>query len=160
MKPRRHWWIWIIVGFYIWFIFHNSMQVAEASNQASIKVTWWIINQLQKFGIYFDFNVFHHYVRKAAHFLEFGGLGFLVTLALALCPIFPHWSLNFLLFLFAIPFADETLQKYVSGRSSQISDMIIDASGFILGGFACYLFVLVVRDIGRRLLPHPETERN
>ncbi len=147
MKPKRHWWIWIIVIFYIWFIFHNSMQVAAASNQLSIKVTWWLINHLQKFGLYCDFSVFHHYVRKLAHFSEFAGLGFLVTLAFTLCPIFDQWYLNFFLFLLAVPFADETLQTHIAGRSGQVSDMIIDGCGFLAGGFVCYLFILVIRDL-------------
>ncbi len=154
MKPRKHWWIWIVVLLYIYFIFSNSMQVAEASNALSRKVTLWIVNHLQTIGLYCDFNVFHGFVRKLAHFSEFAGLGFLVTLALAVCPLFNSAALNFLLFLIAIPVADETLQRFIAGRSSQMKDMIIDGSGFLLGGLLGYLFVLVIKDLFR---PKKET---
>jgi VanZ family protein len=150
MKPRRHWWIWIIVFLYIYFIFSNSMQVAEASNALSRKVTWWIINHLQTIGLYCDFNVFHGFVRKLAHFTEFAGLGFLVTISLYICPLFNSAFLNFLLFLIAIPAADETIQRFIAGRSSQMKDMIIDGSGFLTGGFLGYLFVLVIKDLFQR----------
>ena len=157
MKPRRHWWIWIIVLLYIYFIFSNSMQVAEASNELSRKVTWWIINQLQTIGLYCDFSVFHHFVRKLAHFSEFAGLGFLVTISLAVCPLFNSAFLNFILFLIAIPLADETIQRFIAGRSSQMNDMIIDGSGFLLGGLLGYLFVLVIKDLFK---PKHETDQS
>lgn len=150
MKPRRHWWVWIIVLLYIYFIFSNSMQVAEASNQLSIKVTWWIVHHLERIGVYTNFSVFHGFVRKLAHFSEFAGLGFLVTLALTICPLFSSRFLNFLLFLIAIPVADETIQRFIAGRSSQLKDMIIDGSGFLTGGFIGYLFVLVIKDLFQR----------
>ena len=150
MKPRKHWWVWIIVLLYIYFIFSNSMQVAEASNQASIKVTWFIVHLLERIGIYANFSVFHGFVRKLAHFSEFAGLGFLVTLALSICPLFNSRFLNFLLFLIAIPVADETIQRFIAGRSSQMKDMIIDGSGFLSGGILGYLFVLVIKDLFQR----------
>ncbi|MBR2770020.1 MAG: VanZ family protein [Solobacterium sp.] len=150
MKPRKHWWVWIIVLLYIYFIFSNSMKVAEASNQASIKVTWFIVHLLERIGIYANFSVFHGFVRKLAHFSEFAGLGFLVTLALSICPLFNSRFLNFLLFLIAIPVADETIQRYFAGRSSQLADMIIDGSGFLSGGILGYLFVLVIKDLFQR----------
>ena len=150
MKPRKHWWVWIIVLLYIYFIFSNSMKVAEVSNQASIKVTWFIVHLLERIGIYANFSVFHGFVRKLAHFSEFAGLGFLVTLALSICPLFNSRFLNFLLFLIAIPVADETIQRYFAGRSSQLADMIIDGSGFLSGGILGYLFVLVIKDLFQR----------
>lgn len=151
MKPRKHWWIWLLVAGYIWFIFHNSLMVARASSALSTKVTWVLINYIQRFGLYTDFNTFHHFVRKLAHFSEFAGLGFLVTLAMTVCPLFKSRFLNFTLFLVAIPLADETIQRYVDGRVSQYFDMLIDGSGFLFGGFVCYVLILILRDLfGRR----------
>ncbi len=147
MKPRRHWWIWILVGLYIWMIFRNSLMIADVSDAASSRVTNFLIRHLQHFGLYADFYVFHHYVRKAAHFAEFAGLGFLVTLAMHICPLFKSRFLNFALFLIAVPFADETIQQYVDGRSSQYFDMLIDGGGFLAGGFVCYVLILIFLDL-------------
>ena len=74
MKPRKHWWIWILVGIYIWLIFRNSLMVASVSDALSSRVTHELMNILQHFGLYADFSTFHHYVRKLAHFTEFAGL--------------------------------------------------------------------------------------
>ena len=147
MKPRKHWWIWLVVGAYIWFIFSNSLMVAQASSSLSSKVTWYLANHLQRFGLYADFNMFHHYVRKLAHFCEFAGLGFLVTMAMHICPLFKSRFLNFTLFLIAVPVADETIQRFVDGRSSEMFDMLIDGGGFLAGGFVCYVFILILLDL-------------
>jgi VanZ family protein len=154
MKPRKHWWIWLLVATYIWFIFSNSLMVADASSKLSTKVTWYLINHLQRFGLYADFYTFHHYVRKLAHFTEFAGLGFLVTLAMHICPLFKSRFLNFTLFLVAIPVADETIQHFVEGRSSEYFDMLIDGGGFLAGGFFCYVLILILLDIFKRKPRH------
>ena len=147
MKLRKHWWIWILVGIYIWLIFRNSLMVASVSDALSSRVTHELMNILQHFGLYADFSTFHHYVRKLAHFTEFAGLGFLVVLAMHICPLFHHRSLNFLLFLFSVPFADEMIQLHVAGRSSQFTDMLIDCSGCLFGGFLCYVLFLILKDL-------------
>lgn len=153
MKPRKQWWIWLLVAGYIWFIFRNSLMVADLSEAASTKVTYWLANHLQRFGLYADFFTFHHYVRKFAHFAEFAGLGFLVTLAMHICPLFKSRFLNFVLFLVAIPVMDETIQRFVDGRSSQYTDMLIDGGGFLAGGFACYVLILIFLDLFARRIP-------
>ena len=146
-QPRRHWWVWILVAGYIWLIFRNSLMAASISASASIKVTYYLLHILERFGLYANFSIFHHYVRKLAHFTEFAGLGFLVTFAMELCPLFKSRLLNFLLFLFAIPAADETIQRFVAGRSSELRDMLIDGSGFLFGGLICYILFLILRDL-------------
>ena len=147
MKPRRHWWVWIIVGLYIWMIFRNSLMIAETSSALSAKVAYRLIAVINRYGFYIDFFTFHHYVRKLAHFAEFAGLGFLVTMAMHICPLFKSRFLNFVLFLIAIPAIDETIQRYVDGRSSQYFDMVIDGGGFLFGGLVCYILILIIRDL-------------
>ncbi len=147
MKPRRHWWVWIVVGLYIWMIFRNSLMIADTSAALSTKVASRLLGILNRYGFYCDFYRFHHYVRKLAHFTEFAGLGFLVTWAMHLCPLFKSRFLNFVLFLIAIPAIDETIQRFVEGRSSEYFDMVIDGGGFLFGGFACYVLILIIRDL-------------
>ena len=149
MKHRwRYWWVWLLVAAYIAFIFHNSLEVAAASDSLSYAVAEKILRVMQRFSLYSsDTSLFNHYVRKAAHFTEFAGLGFLVSFAMHCCPLFKDRILNFTLFLVAIPFADETIQKFVDGRSSQITDMLIDGGGFLAGAFFCYVLILVILDL-------------
>ena len=147
MKPRRNWWVWIFVALYIWMIFRNSMMIADASSALSTKVAYYLIRILNRYGFYADFYLFHHYVRKLAHFTEFAGLGFLVTLAMHICPLFKSRFLNFVLFLVAVPAIDETIQRFVDGRSSEYFDMLIDGGGFLFGGFVCYVVILIFNDL-------------
>ena len=147
MKPRKQWWIWLLVAAYIWFIFSNSLMVAETSSALSTKVTYFLLNHMNRFGLYADFYTFHHYVRKLAHFSEFAGLGFLVTLAMHICPLFRSRFLNFTLFLVAVPVMDETIQQFVEGRNSEYFDMLIDGGGFLVGGFICYVMILILKDL-------------
>ena len=159
MKKKNRWrhiWIWFIVAFYIYFIFHHSMMVAEASNELSYGVTYKLMNFLQRFGIYTDFYVFHHYVRKLAHFAEFAGLGFLVGLAMQICPLFKSRFLNFALFLFLIPISDEFIQQFYDGRSTELGDILIDGAGILFGGFIIYIIILIIKD----LFFHKNTESN
>jgi VanZ family protein len=147
-KKRKHRWVWLLVAAYIAFIFHNSMMVASASSALSTKVAMWLARFLQNFGLYVaDFSLFHHYIRKLAHFTEFAGLGVLVGIAMHVSPLFRHRALNFLVFLFAVPFADEMIQRFYDGRSSQFTDMFIDAGGFVFGGFCIYLLLLLLTDL-------------
>jgi VanZ family protein len=144
----RYWWVWLFVAAYIYFIFRNSLQVAAASETVSEKVTAVFLRILQRFTLYTsDFQMFNHYVRKLAHFSEFAGLGFLVSLAMHICPLFRSRFFNFTLFLVAVPFADEMIQRYVPGRSPQFRDMLIDGSGFLFGAFFCYALILILMDL-------------
>ena len=148
-KTRKHWWVWLIVFAYIGWIFSNSMMVAEASQEMSHTFTYRLLAIVNRYGFWVDFDLFHHYVRKLAHFAEFSGLGFLVALALCICPLFRWRFINFALFLFLIPVADETIQTMVAGRSSEVFDMFIDGGGILFGGFCGYVLILILCDLFR-----------
>lgn len=140
-QKKKQWWIWLFVIAYIAFIFHNSMMVAEASDQMSMGIASKILAFLQTHGITIDFYKFHYYLRKFAHFTEFAGLGFFVGLAAYLAPFLRSSFLNFLLFLVAIPASDEFIQRFVDGRSSQVSDMYIDGVGYLFGGLCSLILI-------------------
>ena len=151
MKRYKNIWIWLIVIAYIGFIFHNSLAVAVVSENASMRVSEILLRLLTHFSLYTnDINLFNHYVRKLAHFSEFALLGFLVGIAMNVCPIFKHKCLNFILFLIAIPFTDEMIQNFSEGRSPQFTDMLIDASGYLFGGLVIYIIFLIIKDIFRK----------
>ncbi len=147
MKQRKHRWIWILVILYIYFIFSNSFMSANASNHMSYGVTYKIMNVLEYFGLTADFDIFHHYIRKLAHFSEFALLGFLINISIHISPLLKNKFINFCIFWLGVPFADEMIQKLSDGRSSQFTDMVIDASGFLFGAFIAYIFVLIIKDL-------------
>ena len=74
----------------------------------------------------------HDVLRKIAHFAEYFVLGGCVT-----GMFFYTASFKFskpMLFSLLIAVADETLQLYVAGRSSELPDVWLDFGGAIVGG--------------------------
>ena len=78
-----------------------------------------------------------HLVRKAAHFTEYAGLGFLLAMntGAGMVPVFSLTRIakaNFTA-AFCLPFIDETIQLFVEGRSGQITDVWLDMAGIVTG---------------------------
>lgn len=78
-------------------------------------------------------------VRKTAHFTEYLVLGILCIYCLS---NYTHKRLIITSILFCIlyAFSDEIHQMFISGRSGQIIDVLIDSSGAIIG---IYLFSII-----------------
>ena len=116
------------------FIWSNSMVGREGSASLSRTVTAW----LNGIGI----PVTEHFVRKSAHFCEFGLLGCELMLLFWLRSGVHFQNLcnaAFAALLSAV--TDETIQIF-SGRGSQVQDVVLDFSGALTG----ILFVgLVIR---------------
>jgi len=116
------------------FIWSNSMVGKEGSASLSRTVTAW----LNGIGI----PVTEHFVRKSAHFCEFGLLGCELMLLFWLRSGVHFQNLcnaAFAALLSAV--TDETIQIF-SGRGSQVQDVVLDFSGALTG----ILFVgLVIR---------------
>lgn len=121
------------------FIWSNSLAGKEESASLSQRITAW----LNGIGI----PVTDHFVRKSAHFCEFGLLGCELMLLFWLRSGL-HFqnacNAAFAALLSAV--TDETIQIFV-GRGSQVSDVVLDFSGALTG----LLFVsLVIRLIKKR----------
>ena len=107
------------------FIWSNSMVGKEGSASLSRTVTAW----LNGIGI----PVTEHFVRKAAHFCEFGLLGCELMLLFWLRSGVRFQNLcnaAFAALLSAV--TDETIQIF-SGRGSQVQDVVLDFSGALTG---------------------------
>ena len=107
------------------FIWSNSMVSREGSASLSRRITAW----LNGIGI----PVTHYFVRKAAHFCEFGLLGCELMLLFGLGSGVRLQSLSnaaFAALLTAV--TDETIQIF-SGRGSQVQDVVLDFSGALTG---------------------------
>ena len=113
------------------FIFSNSLQSGESSGEMSGSVTE-AINKLLG-AISPSLALTHRFVRKAAHFCEFGVLSTLVSFTLYF--FFAKSDKRELWCLLAIPISalvaacDETIQLFVDGRGGSVIDVLIDTSG-------------------------------
>ena len=137
MKTFMKKWKWkILILVYLCFIYGNSLTPAAISSKES----GYFLAKIQDFlaGAGMDaWWLTEHLVRKAAHFTEYAGLGFLLAMntGAGIAPVFSLTRIakaNFTA-AFCLPFIDETIQLFVEGRSGQISDVWLDMAGIVTG---------------------------
>ena len=120
------------------FIWGNSLVPRLESAAMSLRLTLW----LQSIGI----PVTDHFVRKLAHFCEFGLLGCELTLLSWL-----RYGLRLrelclsALAAFLAAAIDETIQIF-TGRSGQIKDVLLDFTGALTGILFTALLIWKVFD--------------
>ena len=118
------------------FIWSNSMVSREGSASLSRRITAW----LNGIGI----PVTEHFVRKSAHFCEFGLLGCELMLLFWLRSGVRFQNLcnaAFAALLSAV--TDETIQIF-SGRGSQVQDVVLDFSGALTGILLVSLIISLI----------------
>ena len=138
-----------LVASILWalFIFSNSLQTGESSGEMSGSVTE-AINKLLG-AISPSLEVTHRFVRKAAHFCEFGVLSTLVSFTLYF--FFAKSDKRELWCLLAIPISalvaacDETIQLFVDGRGGSAVDVLIDTSGACAAALIFLGITLIVK---------------
>lgn len=133
----------IIIGIlcvgWLGVIFYNGTRQGEVSQRISKEVVK-IINMVMDIlpatidSDSIKFIAVNFYVRKNAHFFEYLILGILICAVVRQLKLYKNRELFLVLFLLLIfPVADEFIQKYIPGRTSNIFDIIIDFSGGVLG---------------------------
>lgn len=127
------------------FIFRNSLQAGAISSARSQAVMRFLNEMLSKIGLG---PLSEHTVRKMAHFAEFTMEGFLLMLCLRVytAHFVRHVSWP-LLGGMATALMDETIQRFIPGRSSQVTDVWIDMAGVVCGLFVALILLLIVRVI-------------
>ncbi len=135
MKTNPYLKRWIFVVLWILFIFANSMLNATTSSAISSNVA----NSVSFLSSLFNPTDLHLFIRKLAHFIEYAFLGILIAFAIYPLPMIKFKRLKGYSFFLLIPFMDEAIQLFSKGRSAQLSDIIIDLCGGILG-FILILF--------------------
>lgn len=116
------------------FIFSNSLEARDASNQKSNA----IVDEIKPIIDPQDTiprGTFNHYVRKSAHFLEFAALGFCLmglTDAIGRKRHIRRIS-TALLAALLVASTDETLQFFAVERGPGVKDVLIDCSGAACG---------------------------
>ena len=127
------------------FIFRNSLQEGYFSSERSQAVMRALNHLLDKVNLG---PLSEHTVRKLAHFAEFTLEGFLLMLCLRVYTshVVRHVSWP-LLGGMTTALMDETIQKFIPGRTSQVTDVWIDMGGMVFGLFVALILLLIVRAI-------------
>ncbi|GIM30414.1 hypothetical protein CPJCM30710_30800 [Clostridium polyendosporum] len=132
------------------FIFYMSSNIGEVSHKRSDAVVTFIENQSNELKVQnggtikakqIKKNKLDHLVRKNAHAFEYIVLAMLVSGALFTYNLKGKEALIYVMFIclfYAV--TDEFHQSFVPGRTSFISDVLIDFLGAIIGLGLYYLF--------------------
>jgi VanZ family protein len=139
---------WTAVLLWLVLIFSLSAQPAVESNGLSIKVAQLIIENVGRLvPLDIESNTitdlvlkFNHIVRKFAHFSIYFVLGLLVTNAFVRSGVRGFKAFIFsLVFCILYAVSDEVHQLFVPGRGAQVTDVLIDSLGALVGIEMCYL---------------------
>ncbi len=150
MNKKRVYILSAITLLWTGFIFSMSLKVGEDSGRLSgglLNIILDIISPLWEniFGpITPDgIEIFHYFIRKAAHFTEFLILGvFAYSLTLSFEKLKIKWpaALSYGVLIASI---DETLQLFVDGRAGAITDVCIDVCGALTGIVLIVIFTKI-----------------
>ena len=125
------------------FIFSNSLQIADVSEGASGRVLGMLQGILRHLGLPGAADrLTMHIVRKLAHFCEYTLEGFLLMLCMRVYTRNYIWHISVpLLGGVLTALADETIQIYSPGRSSQVTDVWLDSAGVLAGILAALVLM-------------------
>ena len=116
------------------FIFGNSLMDAVDSNSESRFLTAFVQYILNWLGFHVPIAELHHIIRKCAHFTEFALESFFVAKTLSAFKVRRQtWLAYALLIGLLTAVIDENIQLYSIGRSGQVTDVLLDFSGTIVG---------------------------
>lgn len=124
---------WIAVIIWMGVIFYLSHQPGTESSNLSSGITDFVIQTIDTLlpFISVDEALFHHLIRKSAHFTAYFLLGLLVNHAIRL----PYGKRLVTALVICILFAtsDEVHQLFIVGRSGEVRDVLIDSTGAATG---------------------------
>ena len=127
------------------FIFSNSMKIGEVSQGSSGRVLALLQGVLRRLGhpaLALAQRLTDHIVRKLAHFCEYTLEGFLLMLCMQVYTRNYIWHISVpLLGGVLTALADETIQIYSPGRSSQVTDVWLDSAGVLAGILAALVLM-------------------
>lgn len=128
----KRWILYILLGLIVFFIWDNSMQNGGSSDGFSLIFAETFAHIVNKLGFHGNIWTLNRIVRKLAHLTEFTILGSLLYTILrryiTYGTVIKTIGLGML-----IASLDEFIQLFSPGRSSQISDVLIDTVGVIIG---------------------------
>ena len=128
----KRWILYIVLCLIVFFIWDNSLQNGGTSDGFSLIFAKWIAPIANKLGFYGNIWALNRIIRKLAHLTEFTILGGVLYVVLR------HYIeygtvVKTIGVGIVIACLDEFIQLFSLGRSSQLSDVLIDTIGIIIG---------------------------
>ncbi len=122
------------------FIFVNSSLPADDSAETSGGLLSIVNGIFVYLGI--DFELSHNMLRKIAHFVEFFAVGAsLLWVTAAFTKKIKSHIVKPAFVSLLVAVIDETIQLFPAGRSSQVSDVVLDFAGAVCGIMLIWLLV-------------------
>ena len=128
----KRWILYIVLCLIVFFIWDNSLQNGGNSDGFSLIFAEWLAPIADKLGFYGNIWALNRIVRKLAHLTEFTILG--GVLYVVLRRYIEYGTVVKTIGVgIVIASLDEFIQLFSLGRSSQLSDVLIDTVGIIIG---------------------------
>ena len=128
----KRWILYIVLCLIVFFIWDNSLQNGRSSDGFSLIFAEWLAPIADKLGFYGNIWALNRIVRKLAHLTEFTILGGVLYVVLRRY-IEYGTVVKTIVVGIVIASLDEFIQLFSLGRSSQLSDVLIDTVGIIIG---------------------------
>lgn len=128
----KRWILYIVLCLIVFFIWDNSLQNGGTSDGFSLILAKWIAPIANKLGFYGNIWALNRIIRKLAHLTEFTILGGVLYVVLRRY-IEYGTVVKTIVVGIVIASLDEFIQLFSLGRSSQLSDVLIDTVGIIIG---------------------------
>lgn len=128
----KRWILYIVLCLIMFFIWDNSLQNGGTSDGFSLIFAKWIAPIANKLGFYGNIWALNRIIRKLAHLTEFTILGGVLYVVLRRY-IEYGTVVKTIVVGIVIASLDEFIQLFSLGRSSQLSDVLIDTVGIIIG---------------------------
>lgn len=128
----KRWILYIVLCLIVFFIWDNSLQNGGTSDGFSLIFAKWIAPIANKLGFYGNIWALNRIIRKLAHLTEFTILGGVLYVVLRRY-IEYGTVVKIIVVGIVIASLDEFIQLFSLGRSSQLSDVLIDTVGIIIG---------------------------
>ena len=128
----KRWILYIVLCLIVFFIWDTSLQNGGTSDGFSLIFAKWIAPIANKLGFYGNIWALNRIIRKLAHLTEFTILG--GVLYVVLRRYIEYGTVVKTIGVgIVIASLDEFIQLFSLGRSSQLSDVLIDTVGIIIG---------------------------
>ena len=128
----KRWILYIVLCLIVFFIWDNSLQNVGNSDGFSLIFAEWLAPIADKLGFYGNIWALNRIIRKLAHLTEFTILG--GVLYVVLRRYIEYGTVVKTIGVgIVIASLDEFIQLFSLGRSSQLSDVLIDTIGIIIG---------------------------
>lgn len=128
----KRWILYIVLCLIVFFIWDNSLQNGGTSDGFSLIFAKWIAPIANTLGFYGNIWALNRIIRKLAHLTEFTILG--GVLYVVLRRYIEYGTVVKTIGVgIVIASLDEFIQLFSLGRSSQLSDVLIDTVGIIIG---------------------------